>query len=306
VVGTDGNGTFRTAQTFAVGASPGLLTVADINGDGKQDIVALAFEGDERVVSVLLGNGNGTFGDPEEFPIAGAKNFNLVVADVTGDGQPDIVVPSFYGTLSLLVNGADGITVVRDTTTSGLTSSVNQPVYGQSVTFTADITANAPGSGTPTGTVTFLDGSSTLGTGVLSGGVALLTTSGLAVGNQAITISYGGDANFIGSTSSTLTQTVGQDSTSTAVTTSVNPASSGQNVTFTAVVSAGSPGSGTPTGTVIFEDGGVSIGSGSLSGGVATFSTSGLSVGTHAITVAYAGDSNFSSSLSAALTQTVA
>jgi hypothetical protein len=231
----------------------------------------------------------------------------MAVADVNQDGLPDIVVPNTAdGTVSVLLGGAFELTVMQDSTSTTVTSSVNGSAYGQSVTFTATVTADAPGSGTPTGTVTFLDGSSTLGTGVLSGGVAMLTTSGLAVGNHAITISYGGDANFFASTCGTLTQTVGQDSSSAAVTTSVNPATGGQNVTFTAVVNAGSPGSGTPTGTVIFEDGGVSIGCGSLSGGVATFTTSGLSVGTHTITVAYQGDGNFSSSLSAALTQTVA
>ncbi len=61
-------------------------------------------------------------------------------------------------------------------------------------------------------------------------------------------------------------------------------------MTFTATVSANSPGSGTPTGTVTFMDGSTSLGTGTLSGGVATFSISTLPVGSHSITGVYSGD----------------
>ena len=61
----------------------------------------------------------------------------------------------------------------------------NPSVVGQSVTFTATVTAAAPGSGIPAGTVTFKDGASTIGTGTLSGGVATFSTS-LAVGRNPL------------------------------------------------------------------------------------------------------------------------
>jgi uncharacterized protein YjbI with pentapeptide repeats len=81
---------------------------------------------------------------------------------------------------------------------------------GQSVTFTALITATAPGAGTPTGTVTFSDGGKSLGTGQLSplGGTdqATFSTSSLAAGTHSITASYGGDGNFLTSTGAALTQ----------------------------------------------------------------------------------------------------
>src|SRR5437867_3590260 len=95
-------------------------------------------------------------------------------------------------------------------TTTGLTSSVHPwSVFGQPVTFTATVPATRPGAGTPTGTVTFKDGSSTLGTGTLdSSGQATFVTSTLAVGSHSITASYGGDASFKGSTSPKFTQTV--------------------------------------------------------------------------------------------------
>src|SRR5439155_1181965 len=94
-------------------------------------------------------------------------------------------------------------------TTTGFTSSVQPSVFGQPVTFTATVAAKSPGAGTPTGTVTFKDGSSTLGTGTLnSSGQAMFTTSTLAVGPHSITASYGGDATFKESTSPKFTQTV--------------------------------------------------------------------------------------------------
>ncbi|MGD0464871.1 MAG: Ig-like domain repeat protein, partial [Tepidisphaeraceae bacterium] len=200
-------------------------------------------------------------------------------------------------------------TVDQDGTTSAVSSSANPSVFGQSVTFTATVAATAPGAGTPTGTVTFEDGSTTLGTGTLDGsGQTTLSTSALSVGSHSIAVVYGGDTNFTTSTSSPLTQTVDQDGTSSSVSSSANPSVFGQSVTFTATatVTANVPGSGTPTGTVTFEDGSTTLGTGTLDGsGVATLSTSGLSVGSHSITVVYGGDTNFTTSTSSALTQTV-
>src|SRR5262249_1308480 len=187
------------------------------------------------------------------------------------------------------------ISVIKADTATTVTSTINPSVFGQSVTFTATVSAVAPGTGTPSGTVTFLDGGNSLGAGTLSGGVATFSTGALAVGNHTITTSYGGDTNFNGSTGS-LTgnpQVVNKASTSTSVTSSLNPSVFGQSVMFTATVSAVAPGVGTPTGTVTFLDGGNSIGTGTLSGGVATFSTGALAVGNHTITTSYVGDSNF-------------
>jgi hypothetical protein len=201
-------------------------------------------------------------------------------------------------------------TVNQDTTTTTVASSLNPSVYGQSVTFTATVTAKAPGSGTPTGTVTFMDGNSVLASNVsLTGGKATYSTSALAAGTNSITVQYSGDGNFLGSTSSALTQTVNQAATTTTVKSSVNPSVYGQSVTFTATVTAKAPGSGTPTGMVTFMDGSNAIGTGTLAivGGVdqATFTTSSLSVAAHSITAVYGGDTNFTTSTSSVLTQTV-
>ena len=104
------------------------------------------------------------------------------------------------------VSGLDFI-VTKAATTTTLASSVNPAVTGQAVTFTATVNVVAPGSGTPTGTVTFFDGTTALGTGPFNAArQATLTTSTLAVGAHAITAQYAGDANFTGSASAALSQ----------------------------------------------------------------------------------------------------
>ncbi len=185
-------------------------------------------------------------------------------------------------------------------TSTAVASSSPTSTFGQSVTFTATVTS---GSGVPTGTVTFKDGAVALGSGTLSGGKATLSVSTLAVRSHSITAVYAGTANFSASTSTAVTQVVNQAGTTTSVTSSRNPAKRRQTVTFTARVSAVAPGTGTPTGTVRFFDGGVQIGSASLSNGSAALSTSGLAAGSHTITAAYDGSVSYKASTSAALAQ---
>jgi RHS repeat-associated protein len=190
-------------------------------------------------------------------------------------------------------------TVNQDGTTTSITTSKNPSVYGQSVTFTATVSANAPGSGSPTGTVTFYAGTVELGAGTLNGSLqASFTTSSLAAGLNAITAVYSGDANFSTSTSTVLKQTVTQDGTKTSITSSLNPSVYGQAVTFTATVTANPPGGGTPTGTVTFYDGATVLGKVTLTDGTASLTTSALSVGKHVIKVVYSGNSDFQRSKS--------
>ncbi|HXB74864.1 MAG TPA: Ig-like domain-containing protein [Candidatus Acidoferrales bacterium] len=196
--------------------------------------------------------------------------------------------------------------VNKAATTTVVSSSANPSVYSQPVTFTATVTATAPGGGVPTGTVTFKNGNTTLGTGSLNGsGAATFTTSTLNVASHSITAVYGGSTSFNTSTSPVLTQTVNKDGTATTVTSSLNPSVHNQSVTFTATVAASAPGTATPTGTVAFKDGARTLHSGGLSGGQATYTTSTLSTGTHQITVVYEGNSRFLTSTSPVLVQTV-
>ena len=208
---------------------------------------------------------------------------------------------SYGGDLNFAGSASSALmqTVQPIATSTALTSSLDPSTFGQSVTFTATVIPS-----TATGTVTFFDGTSSLGSATVSGGTASLITTTLAVGTHFVTAGYSGDSGFAGSTSAALTQTViaAAVDTTTALTSSTNPSTYGQMVTFTATVS---PASGA-TGSVSFKDGSTVLGSGSLdASGVATFATASLGVGTHSITAVYGGDSGHTGSTSSALTETV-
>ena len=198
----------------------------------------------------------------------------------------------------------DGIVTVEGVTTTTVSSSstVNQSVFGQAVTFTATVQSY---NGVPTGTVTFSDGSASIGTGSVSGTTATFSTTSLNAATHTIMAVYGGDNNFTGSTPATVLQTVFQTHSTTSLAFSLNPSTTGQTVTFTATVVANNPGSGIATGTITFEDGSMSIGTGLLVASTATFSDSSLTQGNHQISAVFVGDSNFVGSISPTLTQTV-
>ncbi len=192
-------------------------------------------------------------------------------------------------------------------TTTTLGSSQNPSAFGQSVTFTATVTAT---SGTPAGSVVFTDmtTSTALGTVTLgSGATASVSVSTLTIGSHSISATYNGNGTFAPS-NGTFSQTVATGTTTVTLTSSQNPSAPNQAVTFTAAVKVAT-GSGTPTGTVIFKDNGTPIGNGTLGpvGGVqtASFTTTALTNGSHQIIAVYSGDANFGGNMSATLVQNV-
>ena len=195
--------------------------------------------------------------------------------------------------------------VTQAATATAITASPNPSVAGQPVTFTITVSAAAPGAGTPTGTVTLTgpSGPIALASNTLVNGKATYTMSPAAAGSLAFTAGYSGDANFQASTSPSLTQVVNRAATTTTVTANPNPSAFGQSVTLTATVAAQPPGASAPTGAVTFMEGTTTLGSGPLAGGTATFSTSSLAPGSHNVTAVYAGDANFATSTSSAVTQ---
>jgi hypothetical protein len=243
----------------------------------------------------LLPNGNASSVDKADIPVSGSPHNVTAVFSSTN--------PNYAGS-----QGKVDQTVNQAPTSTAVVSNKTPTVYGEPVRFTATVAVSAPGAGIPTGTVTFTDGTTTIGTGTLNiTGGTYLDISSLSVGSHIINASYNGDSNFTGSWQ-TISQTVNKASTTTTVNSSRNPSVYSQLApTFTETVVAVAPGSGTPTGTVTFKDGTRTLGTGTLSGGSATFTPSktALSVGIHSITAVYAGDTNFLGSTSLMFTQTV-
>jgi YVTN family beta-propeller protein len=187
-------------------------------------------------------------------------------------------------------------------TTTTLVSGANPSAFGQSVTLSATVTATSSGAGTPTGIVNFLDGTTALGSVALSSGQAVLTVSSLTAGPHSITAAFVGNANFSGSTSSVLLQTVNISPTSITLNSSPNPSTYAQQITLTATIAAASTGM---TGVVNFVSGGKVLGQGNLVAGMASIKVISGNVGSYSFTAAYSGDSNFGPSTSVPLTQVV-
>ncbi len=293
-------------QTFTNRLTPTPVTAFPFNGEAP---VVLVAKGD-ATVGFEIGSRLYGWGDPGSNRWASSDNSTPLW--ISAAGTPLLVAFADFqvatlpvGTHNITANenaatsNALALTVNQAATTIDLSPSSNPSPFG-SLTLTATVTPSDA-----SGTVTFnIDGTNQSSLGTLSGGVATFDASGLAIGSHSIYAVYNGDTNNTGSTSSVLTQVVNA-LTTTSVGSSLNPSNFGQSVTFTATVTATPPASGTPTGTVTFMDGATSLGPGTLSGGVATLSTSSLTVGGHTISVVYGGDSNFTGSTSSGVTQTV-
>jgi uncharacterized delta-60 repeat protein len=168
----------------------------------------------EFVVTRVLADGSSY--DPS-FGSAGLGQTNFGTQPEAWDGA-EALAPD--GKIVVVGGGTDFTTVrfLGDplATTTTLTSSLNPSTSGRSVTFTATVTASYSHD-TPTGTASFYDGSTLLGSGTLStaGGVttASFTTASLATGTHSITATYGGDSNDLSSTSAPLSQVVNTTAT---------------------------------------------------------------------------------------------
>jgi hypothetical protein len=277
----NGDGTFGTPMVFTLQHPYTSLQVADVNRDGKPDLVL----SDGSALGVLMNSGNGAFG-AEEPLVAGTFVGAPVVGDVNGDGYPDIVVPNYGGTtVTVLLNKV--ATTSAKLLAATLTVSPEPSAYGQPIT--ASLTTSAQPQ--PTGTVSFFSDQQFLGAATLSAGTAAFTYAGsLANGNHVISAAYSGDAVY-NPASFTDLHSVGDPTyaTSTALTPTPSSTLATQTVRLVAkvTVTAGGP---SPTGYVTFVEGSASLGTALLdSTGTAFLDTSTLSVGTHSIIANFLG-----------------
>jgi len=269
-----------------------------------------------------------TFSSPNSDGGSPVTSYSVIATDqtnggrggqvATGSGSPITVTGLTNGdSYSFAVTATNGIGAGQPATTNAvtpmappnsttsLTSSLNPSDAGQSVTFTASVAPIFPASGTPSGTVTFMDGSTVLATKTLRRGAATFATTALAVGVHHVTASFGGGQPFTPSQSSTLDQTV-RTGTSTSLSASANPAVVGQTVTLTASVAPLTSGQPTPTGTVTFKAGTAVLGVGTVDGtGHAQLDTSFATTGRRSLIAVYGGDGRDVPSTSTAIRETV-
>jgi N-acetylneuraminic acid mutarotase len=185
-------------------------------------------------------------------------------------------------------------TINKIATSTALSASASAVAFGQPLTLTATVTA-ASGA-TPTGTVNFLNGATSLGSAALNAsGVATLTLTP-AVGSYSVTAAYGGSATDLPSTSSpAVAVTVAPAATTTTLSAAPNPAAFGATVTFSATVSSKTA---IPAGSISFFDGKTLLGTAELQGGAASYATGALSAGSHTVTAVYIPAAGFAASIS--------
>jgi uncharacterized protein (TIGR03118 family) len=173
-------------------------------------------------------------------------------------------------------------------------------VYGQQVTFTAQVTPSNPNAGTPSGTVVFKDGDTILGSAPLDdSGQVIFTTSALLPGEHSITASFLGNADLDAGVSLALAQSVSRAETSTMLTSSTLEAAVGDAVTLTVNVSALAPSATAPTGTVILREGDTVLATAQVDeNGQAVFVLDTLLAGTHQLQAFFLDNSLFTSSVS--------
>lgn len=258
----NGDGTFQTAISYDSGGYPAnSVAVADVNGDGNTDLLVSNL--DLNTVGVLLGNGNGTFQPAVTYSSDPGSTASVVasvgVADVNGDGKPDLLVVNDSlggdgnngGALALLLGNGDGT----------FQAAVNYPSGGYIALRLA--VGDVNGDGRPD----------------------LLIANGCSSGGY----NCGGPINLITGSVGVLLNNAGAPPTTTSLVSSVNPAAIKWVVTYTATVTSQS---GVPKGTVLFQDGGASIATVHLAGNQAAFSTTYAVKGTHSITATYSGELN--------------
>ncbi len=197
-----GDGTFGTpTNTALLDTAFSNLAVADIDADGNQDVVVGGCCG-WSFTKVLFGNGDGTIRSQNALPL-GTASVSVTLADINGDKQPDLLLVS-GNAIEVFLNILDSSI---STTSTRLSITPNPVAVGQSVTFAAEVSGS--GGGVPTGLVTFLSGTTQLGTGTLNGsGQANYSTSSLTAGSYSVTAQYGGDSKFSASTSAATSLTV--------------------------------------------------------------------------------------------------
>jgi len=307
----NGDGTFQSAQSFASGGyETNFVAIGDFNGDGNPDLALTSQCQDSTCqnggVSVLLGNGNGTFQTAQTYSSAGFEADSVAVTDVNGDGRADLVVSSlcqgasncdngFVQTLIGRGNGtfypAHGYSSGEQNSYSLVTSDFNGDGNADIVVANEDSTSLLLGNGDGTfqTPIPYFPGGAFIATGDFNGDRKPdVVIAGGSFSSVTVLLNVATGYRF---------------ATTTTLSSSPNPSAVDQPVLFTATITNQIGGS--PTGTVTFKSGTTTLGKGTVSNGQATLNYSFPSEGTVPVVATYSGDSTFLPSSSAPLKQKV-
>jgi len=284
----NGDGTFTAKSTSSTGNDPASIAVADFNGDGIPDMATANQGGGGDPVTVLLGNGDGTFTAAPAPSVSGTP-ISIVTGDFNGDGIPDLVTGNLGNSGTVLYGNGDG-------------TFTTEVIAGLGELPGSIVTGDFNGDGIP----------DVAGLEVLLGQLSATATASAshisvsgAVTNLVLA-SYPGNTNYSSSSSGTTLLYSTQVPTTLTLGSSAGTSVASNSITLTVTLTPFSYGNATTNGeTVTFYNGGTSIGTGTLSTGVATLTTSSLPVGSDALTAAYSGDGAFVGSASGVVTVTV-
>lgn len=292
----------HTPSTTTLQASAASVTV----GTAVQLTATVSGAGPTPTGSVEFFNGQVLLGSAQLSQGQGRSQGSITVSSlqagndtITAVYQPDTVYATSTSAPVTVV-----VTASPAATTTVLTASASQITANAQVTLTAAV--SSPGATVTDGSVTFLNGSTSLGTATVVNGVAQLTTSALPTGTDPVTASYGGTSAYAASTSAPVTITVvapAPASTTTVLTPSATQIAVNAQVTLTAAVS--SPEGNVTGGTVTFLNGTTSLGTADVTNGVAQLATTALALGTNPVTASYGGTVAFAPSTSAPVSITV-
>ena len=248
---------------------------------------------------VFLGGASYTFTAADAgvhaFPAATGAQFNQVGV---------FIISAQTGSLI----GISNAVTVTNMPQIALTSLINPSFVNQQTTLTATLQPPAGSSApTPTGMVTFMSGTSTLGTATLVNGQATFPASFSTAGTYSLTAVYAGNSTYLTATSPAVSQVVNNYAAQATLTSASNPAfvNATFNLTATVTAAAGQGTTPVPTGTVTFKNGTAILGTATLISGQATLPISFSTAGTYTLTVAYAGDTSYLTVTSPALSQVV-
>ena len=199
----NGDGTFNLPSMMATGDFFLGMQVADMNGDGNPDIVATLNQTfgqpvDNYGMVTWLGLGNGEFSGPIN-QLESLGSTLPQVGTFYNDGAVDVMTETGYGPALFIGQGGSSIT---------LTASAPLISFGDSETLTVNVSAGLTGRPAATGTVSFYDGATWLGTAALNAGSATYAPATLAAGTHTFKAVYTGDTNYNPATSGITSVTV--------------------------------------------------------------------------------------------------